>query len=252
LRGGEIKENSMGISARDHHRRGVDLFDRGEYRPAIRAYDRAIRVDPRNAVFLNDRGIARKKIGDLDGAMEDFAAAVEADPSYWPSYANRGNLLCGLEDFKGAVQEYSLGLAAAPGQPTLLRYRANARGCIHDYEGAVGDYTEALRRDPDPEILLARGVAYRVLAELSGAEGDVVLEGRVHRHDRRHSRSRLQLALADLEAADRALPADSPSRTPLTRYLREVRAGLAEASRGAAPGLKKTHARRKPRRPKRT
>jgi Flp pilus assembly protein TadD len=42
-----------------------------------------------NAISYNDRGIAKQKKGDLDGAMADIEQAIRLNPKYAIDYTNR-------------------------------------------------------------------------------------------------------------------------------------------------------------------
>jgi Flp pilus assembly protein TadD len=50
------------------HDRGVARSDKGDFGGAIKDYAEAIRLKPDDAVPYNNRGNARRKKGDLDGA----------------------------------------------------------------------------------------------------------------------------------------------------------------------------------------
>lgn len=51
----------------------------GRPRPAIEAYDEAMRLEPRAEIYLN-RGKAYRILGDEDAAERDFRTVVELDP----------------------------------------------------------------------------------------------------------------------------------------------------------------------------
>ncbi|HNX18219.1 MAG TPA: response regulator [Methanoregula sp.] len=63
------------------YREGVRLYiTKGNYREAIRAFDRALDIDKNLAYVWNDRGICYRTLGDYDEALKSFVRAAELDP----------------------------------------------------------------------------------------------------------------------------------------------------------------------------
>ncbi len=63
-----------------HQRLGDLLLASGDPAQASVHLEVAIELSPGNAKALNNLGLARVRLGDLDGAIEAFAGAIEADP----------------------------------------------------------------------------------------------------------------------------------------------------------------------------
>jgi len=61
--------------------RGRAYFESKQYDRAIANYDAALRIDPRFAVSYFNRGLAREAMRDRDSAIADFAECVELEPS---------------------------------------------------------------------------------------------------------------------------------------------------------------------------
>ncbi|MEO5810224.1 MAG: tetratricopeptide repeat protein, partial [Sphingomicrobium sp.] len=61
---------------------GVVRADRGELNMAIADFSRAIVLNPEYAESYYNRGIAKRRIGDAEGAKVDRARAAELDPKY--------------------------------------------------------------------------------------------------------------------------------------------------------------------------
>jgi tetratricopeptide (TPR) repeat protein len=55
-------------------------YAKGDYDRAIADYSEATKLDPKNAVALYDRGLAKQKKGDPAGGASDIAAARAIDP----------------------------------------------------------------------------------------------------------------------------------------------------------------------------
>jgi tetratricopeptide (TPR) repeat protein len=61
--------------------RGQSYFNEGKYDLAIADYDQAIRLDPKDADYYNDRGLAYYAKGDYDRAIADFQQVLRINPA---------------------------------------------------------------------------------------------------------------------------------------------------------------------------
>lgn len=82
----------------------------GNYPAAIKQYDEAIRRDPNNASFYNNRGTAFSKLMDYGRALDDIKKALELDPQYVKAYMRRGNIEFALKQYHRAKRSFARGL----------------------------------------------------------------------------------------------------------------------------------------------
>ena len=82
----------------------------GNYPAAIKQYDEAIRRDPTNASFYNNRGTAFSKLMDYGRALDDIQKALELDPQYVKAYMRRGNIEFALKHYHRAQRSFARGL----------------------------------------------------------------------------------------------------------------------------------------------
>jgi tetratricopeptide (TPR) repeat protein len=54
----------------------------------------------------NNRGLARYRLGDKQGAVADYNQALRIDPNHVNAYYNRGLARRGLGDKQGAIQDF--------------------------------------------------------------------------------------------------------------------------------------------------
>lgn len=54
----------------------------GDYSHALADYDRSISLDPKRPGSYYDRGVARERHGDRDGAIKDYLEALRLDGNY--------------------------------------------------------------------------------------------------------------------------------------------------------------------------
>jgi tetratricopeptide (TPR) repeat protein len=127
-----------------------------QYRPAIDAYTAAIRVAPYFGLY-NNRGNARKALGDLTGALADYNRAIALNPQYATAYLNRALVREAQGDLKGAQADYDQAIALNPQDATAYLSRSLVRKAQGDLEGAQADYDQATMLPADG---LERAVAY--------------------------------------------------------------------------------------------
>jgi tetratricopeptide (TPR) repeat protein len=53
----------------------------GKFDDAVKDYDEAIKLDPKNARIYANRGVIRSRQGQSEDARKDFRKAIELDPS---------------------------------------------------------------------------------------------------------------------------------------------------------------------------
>jgi Flp pilus assembly protein TadD len=75
------------------YNRGKARLNLRKYKAAISDFDRALTLssDPKViADIFNNRGIAKKKLGDVEGAILDYGKALKQNPALYRVYVNRG------------------------------------------------------------------------------------------------------------------------------------------------------------------
>ena len=67
------------------------ICDRSKrYEEAIHYFNQALSIDPRNSVYLHNRGFCHRNTGNYTKAVSDFTACLGVDPSHFQAYTNRG------------------------------------------------------------------------------------------------------------------------------------------------------------------
>jgi hypothetical protein len=80
---------------------GVALYEKGEYRRAVAAFDKAGAIDPSMAEVWNNRGLALVQLGKFDEALRSIEKALALDPGY--EHAKRAKkIVLGLRKESGA------------------------------------------------------------------------------------------------------------------------------------------------------
>ena len=114
---------------------------------AIDACTEILRLNPQNDGALVNRGIAYKRLGDIDRAIRDYDAAILLNPRAADAYNNRGNALRDSGRFDRAIRDYDEAIRLDPHYAHAL----NNRGIIFleqgDADRAIVDFNRAIEED---------------------------------------------------------------------------------------------------------
>ena len=69
---------------------GMAQFSKGDYKGAIKSFDKATELDPRDAEAYINRGWTKAKLGQHFAAIIDYDKVLELDPDYALAYVGRG------------------------------------------------------------------------------------------------------------------------------------------------------------------
>jgi tetratricopeptide (TPR) repeat protein len=151
------------LTAQEYFERAFDTKDVDE---RLRFYTEVIRLKPDYADAFNNRGVARKAKGDLDGALQDFTEAAIL-------FKNRGNVRKAKGDLDGALQDYMEAIRLKPDYADAFNNRGVARKAKGDLDGALQDFTEAIRLKPEyADAFNNRGNVRKAKGDLDGALQD--------------------------------------------------------------------------------
>lgn len=76
----------------------------GECDKAIEKYDKAIKIDPNNAIVYNNKGIALKTLGEHEAAIEEYDKALGVDPNYALAWYNKSSVLAPMGNKDDALK----------------------------------------------------------------------------------------------------------------------------------------------------
>jgi Flp pilus assembly protein TadD len=159
------------------------MYDEVEdYQYAIQMLTKHLTANPSNAAAYNNRAVAFWEIGQLDGALADFAQAVRLAPDDASPAKNRGMLLQRMGDLPAALAELDLAVRIAPDDPYVRRTRAHARAEARELAGAAEDFSRAIELQPDfAQQYLDRAAVYERMGQSSLAELDRIAASQLAR-----------------------------------------------------------------------
>lgn len=132
---------------------------------AIDACTAIILLDPRNDGSFVNRGIAYRRVGAIELALEDYEEAIHLNPDAADAFNNRGNALRAKEEFDLAIRDYNEAIRLDP----HYAHAFNNRGIVFLDMGnpgrAILDFDRAIAEDRSyANAFRNRGIARTHLA----------------------------------------------------------------------------------------
>ena len=138
---------------------GVRLYHDGYYLSARSAFDTAVRLNPELPSAWNNRGVARVRLGDLEGAVLDYTEAMRLAPNDAEFVFNRANAYAAGGNLPAALKDFTAATSLRPDYAQAFYNRGTVRAVAGDRKGAVEDwkFAAALERDPWTRAAMERG-----------------------------------------------------------------------------------------------
>lgn len=170
--GKRILDNlDRGFKANDS---GNDAYEKGDYKNAIKYYNKAIPLVPTLTSIYYYRGCAKEYLGDYTDAIIDFNKSIEVNASNKDlSYYNRGKIKSHeLDDKKGALEDLNKAIQLNSSDPDFYYSRAIL---LDDYD-AINDLNRAIELDPtDADFYVARSLRKKAMEDLEGCIVDLTI-----------------------------------------------------------------------------
>jgi tetratricopeptide (TPR) repeat protein len=129
---------------------GRTFYESGNYLAATDAFSDDIRLHPRSADAWNNRGIARVRLGDLNGAVRDYNHALDLAPMDAEIYFNRGNAFVAAGHYPEAIADYDRAVQLVPSYARALFNRGTAYALANQPDAARRDWLAAAALEGDP------------------------------------------------------------------------------------------------------
>ena len=117
----ESETNIHDTSVADLVSEGEAAHRSGEHDAALKSFNKAIAMDPSNAMAWFNRGVLLEAEQDTRGARQSFVICLDLDPNHGPALANLAVLLDRLGETDGAVEIAHRALQYFPGHPHLMK-----------------------------------------------------------------------------------------------------------------------------------
>jgi serine/threonine-protein kinase len=128
---------------------------------AIKAYQKAIAINPYYWVNLNSLGVAYTNFGDYDKALQSFEQVIQLEPDNAAGYDNKGSLYFRQGKFNECIPAFQKALQLQPYAATYSNL-ATAYFFLKRYPEAVQQFEKAVEMNPDEEMMVGNlADAYR-------------------------------------------------------------------------------------------
>ncbi|OYE00044.1 hypothetical protein CDG79_37360 [Nostoc sp. 'Peltigera membranacea cyanobiont' 232] len=138
---------------------------------AIAAYQKAIKLDPSDAIAYYNLGnvlIDQKK---LDGAVAAYQKAIEIDPNFTTAYNNLGSILSDQKKFDAAVAVFQKAIQIDPNDAIVYANLGITLDDQNKSDAAIAAYEKALKLPEHSEIQLAHSLANNNLGWIFQQQG---------------------------------------------------------------------------------
>ena len=127
---------------------------------AVRLYQQAIRLAPKQAGLYNNLGVAQRQAGDRPGAISSYRRALELDATFGEVYGNLAVLLLLEGDWQETLvllnQARNLGVS----DPALFLYFGIASEKSENWEDAAQAYNRYLKTNPSATVAYRTAIAF--------------------------------------------------------------------------------------------
>ncbi|MGP0070567.1 MAG: tetratricopeptide repeat protein [Bryobacteraceae bacterium] len=118
------------------------------YQSAVPAYQRAVRLDPKDFAWRYYLALCLEKTGQLDEALASVSEGLRLRPDYAPAILKRAELLLKLGRFPESAATLEPFLAKNPDSPLALYFLGRVKFAQQDFKAADDLYRRAAKVSP--------------------------------------------------------------------------------------------------------
>ena len=126
---------------------GVKHYRSGEYDKAQVCFDKAISHNPTGQLLFN-RGYLHSRVGNFQGAINDFSEAIKMEYRLAEAYYQRGYNMAQLKNKEEAIQNYTTAIEMDSTLTDAFLNRGFELYLQGDYEEALPDFEQVLQLEP--------------------------------------------------------------------------------------------------------
>jgi len=157
-----IKKNpGVPYLSRAYGTRANALISNNQLGEALADYNRAIEVNPSEAITYLNRSFLYIKMNNYSDAINDLDTAIKLQPNSAVMYTKRGLAKYVSQDSHGALYDINQAIKLNQNMTEAYNLRAILRFSFSDYQGSKSDFDRAIKLNPfDSEIYKNRGIMF--------------------------------------------------------------------------------------------
>lgn len=149
---------------------GKNKFINRDFEGSIQCYNKAIKLNPNDAIAYNLRGLSKSVLSDYKGAIKDFDISINIDSNSSHAYYNRAYTKYMLEEYYDAINDFDRAIILNSSFADAYYYRGVAKKAIHNVDGSIYDFTKTIQIKPDyPNAYKERGIVKAAIKDYEGA-----------------------------------------------------------------------------------
>lgn len=125
------------------------ICNKYDYDCQINNYNKAIEIDPKNAVVYKLRGDSYSRKHDFDQAIINYTNAIEIDPKFFDAYQSRLSVYESKGEFEKAIGDATRVLEIKPKDARVYHQRGYFYRYLLNFEKAIADFSKAIEFEPD-------------------------------------------------------------------------------------------------------
>ena len=129
--------------------RGISLAELGRYEDALASFDRALEIDSNSVMIWNMRGISLGELGRYEDALASFDRVLKIDPNDAFAWTNRGVSLANLGRYQEAITNYDQAIKIDPNYAAAWNHWGISLANLGRDQEAITNYDQAIKIDPN-------------------------------------------------------------------------------------------------------
>lgn len=139
---------AAGSEDQNSYKAGISALVAGDSQRAVELLSLAIADRPQDYRYFNDRGVAYKRLGNLEMALADYNKAVSLNPGYTQALNNRGLVFLEQGSYDKAIADFSEALKHGGLQSKIYTNMGLARAKQGNHIAAIKDFDKAFSYRP--------------------------------------------------------------------------------------------------------
>ena len=136
-------------SSKGYFEEALSLSRQGKKEEAIRAYDKAIELNPDSTEAYNNKGNALRDLGKNVEAIRVYDKAIELNPDNVAAYNGKGNALCDLGRKEEGIRAFDKSIELKPDNAIVYYNKGLALQALGKNVEAIRVYDKAIELKPD-------------------------------------------------------------------------------------------------------